>query len=234
MKILASFVDKTTVELLQTLGLIVESEEITTSEELLDWLRVGMHDAFVIHLDKSKAGMYLPREVRHVLGTIPIVGISSRDVSSWSDHRALFLENGGDDLLRDPVNPRELVATLRCIARRSAGSHHDVKEYFRDSTHIKINHVTRVIHINGVEPDLTGKERDMLILLGSAPGRIWSKEAFINQLYVNGVEDPPEMKIIDVYICKIRKKLNKVDPVAARMIETVWGRGYTLMADRCV
>ncbi len=74
---------------------------------------------------------------------------------------------------------------------------------------------------------LTGKEYQMLELLALRKGTTITKEMFLNHLY--GGMDEPELKIIDVFICKLRKKLDKIVQEGRRVnIETVWGRGYIL------
>lgn len=138
------------------------------------------------------------------------------------------MENGGDDLLRGPVNPRELIASLRTVTRRIKGALLDIVEYEGYGAKLKINLTTRSVLINGMPVDLTGKEMGIMLLFASTPGRVMSKEAILTQLYVGGVEDEPEMKIIDVFVCKLRKKLAEIHDGADKFIETVWGRGYRL------
>ena len=140
----------------------------------------------------------------------------------------MFLENGGDDLIRGPVNPRELVASLRAVTRRFKGALLDIVEYQNGDAKLKINLTTKSVLINSFPVDLTGKELAMMLLFASTPGRVMSKEVILTQMYTDGVEDEPEMKIIDVFVCKLRRKLTDVHPDAVKFIETVWGRGYRL------
>jgi len=80
-------------------------------------------------------------------------------------------------------------------------------------------------YINGARVHLTGKEYQMLELLSLRKGTTLTKEMFLNHLY--GGMDEPELKIIDVFICKLRKKLANASN-GKNYIETVWGRGYVL------
>ena len=88
-----------------------------------------------------------------------------------------------------------------------------------------VNLDTKTAEINQVRVHLTGKEYQMLELLSLRKGTTLTKEMFLNQLY--GGMDEPEIKIIDVFICKLRKKLANAS-YGKDYIETVWGRGYVL------
>jgi two-component system cell cycle response regulator CtrA len=82
------------------------------------------------------------------------------------------------------------------------------------------------VEVNGQRVHLTGKEYQMLELLSLRKGTTLTKEMFLNHLY--GGMDEPELKIIDVFICKLRKKLADGGRQGKNYIETVWGRGYVL------
>jgi two-component system cell cycle response regulator CtrA len=82
-----------------------------------------------------------------------------------------------------------------------------------------------MVEINGARVHLTGKEYQLLELLALRKGMTLTKEMFLSHLY--GGMDEPEMKIIDVFICKLRKKLANASG-GKDYIETVWGRGYVM------
>ena len=88
-----------------------------------------------------------------------------------------------------------------------------------------VNLDTRVVSVDDQPVDLTGKEYGMLELLSLRKGTIITKEMFLDHLY--GDMDEPELKIIDVFVCKLRKKLAQATG-GSRYIETIWGRGYVL------
>jgi len=90
---------------------------------------------------------------------------------------------------------------------------------------IKVNLDLKTVLVNDAPVHLTGKEFDMLALLALKPAETITKEMFLNHLY--GGIDEPELKIIDVFICKLRKKLATATG-GQHYIETVWGRGYTM------
>ena len=128
---------------------------------------------------------------------------------------------GADDYLVKPVNRDELVARIHAIVRRSKGHAQSVIKTGR----VQVNLDTKTVEVGGEPVHLTGKEYQMLELLSLRKGTTLTKEMFLNHLY--GGMDEPELKIIDVFICKLRKKLaNATD--GENHIETVWGRGYVL------
>ena len=128
---------------------------------------------------------------------------------------------GADDYLTKPFHKDELVARIHAIVRRSKGHAQSVIE----TGDLKVNLDAKTVEIGGQRVYLTSKEYQMLELLALRKGSTLTKEMFLNHLY--GGMDEPEMKIIDVFICKLRKKLF-VASGGKNYIETVWGRGYVL------
>jgi len=128
---------------------------------------------------------------------------------------------GADDYLTKPFNREELVARIHAIIRRSKGHAQSVIHTGK----IAVNLDAKTVEVDGHPVHLTGKEYQMLELLSLRKGSTLTKEMFLNHLY--GGMDEPEVKIIDVFICKLRKKL-ALATGGANYIETVWGRGYVL------
>lgn len=128
---------------------------------------------------------------------------------------------GADDYLVKPFNKDELIARIKAIIRRSKG--HSESNIKFDK--VIINFDTRNVEVNGVQVHLTNKEYAILELLAIRKGAVLTKEMFLNHLY--GSIDEPDIKIIDVFICKLRKKLSDASG-GVNYIETVWGRGYML------
>jgi len=128
---------------------------------------------------------------------------------------------GADDYMTKPFNKEELIARIHAIVRRSKGHSQSVIE----TGDIKVNLDAKTVEVNNQRVHLTGKEYQMLELLSLRKGTTLTKEMFLNHLY--GGMDEPELKIIDVFICKLRKKLSAATG-GQNHIETVWGRGYVL------
>lgn len=131
------------------------------------------------------------------------------------------LVGGADDYLTKPFNRAEFVARIHAIVRRAKGHSDSIIRTGR----MVINTDARSVDINGQRLHVTGKEYRILELLSLRKGTILTKEMFLDHLY--GGMDEPELKIIDVFICKLRKKIAAVTG-GCHYIETVWGCGYLL------
>ena len=128
---------------------------------------------------------------------------------------------GADDYVTKPFNRDELVARSHAVVRRSQGHAQSVIK----TGELSVNLDAKTVEVGGRRVHLTGKEYEMLELLSLRKGTTLTKEMFLNHLY--GGMDEPEVKIIDVFICKLRKKLAAATG-GDHYIETVWGRGYML------
>jgi two-component system, cell cycle response regulator CtrA len=113
------------------------------------------------------------------------------------------------------------VARIHAIVRRSKGHAQSVIQ----TGDLVVNLDTKTVEVNGARLHTTGKEYQILELLSLRKGTTLTKEKFLNHLY--GGMDEPTMKIIDVFICKLRKKLTNASN-GKDYIETLWGRGYVL------
>ena len=151
----------------------------------------------------------------------PVIVLSSQ---TEIETRLTCLNLGADDYLTKPVHSKELVARLEALVRRANGHCKNVLEFGE----LMLDLHARQACVHGRQLDLTNKEYQMLELLCLRSGRVVSKETFLDHLY--GGIDEPEMKIIDVFICKLRKKISREIQDAA-LIETVWGRGYRVNAE---
>ena len=128
---------------------------------------------------------------------------------------------GADDYLTKPFNKGELIARIQAIVRRSKGHSESVVRFDK----VAINLDTRTVDVDGAQVHLTNKEYAILELLAMRKGTVFTKEMFLNHLYSS--MDEPEIKIIDVFVCKLRKKLSEASG-GVNYIKTVWGRGYML------
>ncbi|WP_420404630.1 response regulator transcription factor CtrA [Nisaea sp.] len=208
----------------QSIELMLKSEGfvVDVTEHGEDGLEIGrLYDYDIILLDlmlPDLDGYEVLRRLRSSKVETPILILSGL---SEMDNKIKGLGFGADDYLTKPFDRRELIARMQAIIRRSKGHSDSVIE----TGPISVNLTTRSAEVDGMPVHLTGKEFAILELLSLRKGTTLTKEMFLNHLY--GGIDEPELKIIDVFVCKLRKKLSKATG-GANHIETVWGRGYVL------
>ena len=187
-----------------------------------DGLEIGkLYDYDIIVLDLMLPdidGYEVLRRLRQARVKTPILILSGL---SELDSKVKGLGIGADDYMTKPFQKRELIARIQAIVRRSKGHSESVVRTGK----LVVNLDTRTVEVNGQPLHLTGKEYGILELLSLRKGMTLTKEMFLNHLY--GGMDETELKIIDVFICKLRKKLT-VATGGENYIETVWGRGYVL------
>jgi two-component system cell cycle response regulator CtrA len=203
--------------MLKSEGYIVDTTDLGE-----DGLEIGkIYDYDIIILDlmlPDMDGYEVLKRLRAAKVTTPILILSGLNEL---DNKLKGLGFGADDYLTKPFDKRELIARIQAIVRRSQGHSQSVIKTGR----VSVNLDTRTVDVDSKPLHLTGKEYGILELLSLRKGTTLTKEMFLNHLY--GGMDEPEVKIIDVFICKLRKKLaNMTD--GDNYIETVWGRGYVL------
>lgn len=207
----------------QTIELMLKSEGFTVyvtgeGEEGEDLAKMYDYDCITLDLNlPDMSGYDVLRNIRRAKIKTPVIILSG--LASIED-KVKGLGVGADDFMTKPFHKDELVARIHAIVRRSKGHAHSVIT----AGDLVLDLDTRTVSIAGERVHLTGKEYGMLELLLLRRGTTLTKEMFLNHLY--GGMDEPELKIIDVFICKLRKKL---DPTSHdRFIKTVWGRGYVI------
>jgi two-component system cell cycle response regulator CtrA len=188
-------------------------------EEGIDLAKLYDYDLILLDLHlPDMNGHEVLRQLRLARVDTPILILSGADDP---DNKIKGFGFGADDYLTKPFHREELVARIHAIIRRSKGHSQSVIRTGR----IAVNLDAKTVEADGQAVHLTGKEYQMLELLSLRKGTTLTKEMFLNHLY--GGMDEPELKIIDVFICKLRKKLNTATG-GENYIETVWGRGYVL------
>ncbi|WP_119301897.1 response regulator transcription factor CtrA [Dongia deserti] len=208
----------------QSIELILKSEGyiVDTTDLGEDGLEIGkLYDYDIIILDLMLPdidGYEVLRRLRSSRVNTPILILSGL---SELDNKIKGLGFGADDYLTKPFDRRELLARIQAIVRRSKGHSESVIKTGK----LTVNLDTRTVEVENQPLHLTGKEYGILELLSLRKGTTLTKEMFLNHLY--GGMDEPELKIIDVFVCKLRKKLSNATG-GENYIETVWGRGYVL------
>jgi two-component system, cell cycle response regulator CtrA len=188
-------------------------------EEGVDLGKIYDYDIILLDLGLPDiSGYEVLRTLRVSKVKTPILILSGM---AGTEDKVRGLGFGADDYLTKPFHKDELVARIHAIVRRAKGHAQSVIQ----TGDLVVNLDTKTVEVGTQRVHLTGKEYQMLELLSLRKGTTLTKEMFLNHLY--GGIDEPELKIIDVFICKLRKKL-AVATGGEHYIETVWGRGYVL------
>ncbi len=203
--------------MLKTEGYIIDTTDLGE-----DGLEIGkIYDYDIIILDlmlPDMDGYDVLKSLRDSKVETPILILSGL---TELDNKIKGLGYGADDYLTKPFDKRELIARIQAIVRRSQGHSQSIIKTGK----VSVNLDSRTVDVDGKPLHLTGKEYGIIELLSLRKGSTLTKEMFLNHLY--GGMDEPEVKIIDVFICKLRKKIQDMTE-GDNYIETVWGRGYVL------
>jgi len=208
----------------QSIELMLKSEGFNVyttdlGEEGIDLGKIYDYDLILLDLNlPDMSGLDVLRQLRVAKINTPIMILSG---TAEIDTKVKSFGGGADDYMTKPFHKDELVARIHAVVRRSKGHAQSVIR----TGDIVVNLDAKTVEVNSNRVHLTGKEYQMLELLSLRKGTTLTKEMFLNHLY--GGMDEPELKIIDVFICKLRKKLSHACG-GDNYIETVWGRGYVL------
>jgi two-component system, cell cycle response regulator CtrA len=203
--------------MLKSEGYIVDTTDL--GEDGLDLGKIYDYDIIILDLMLPDMDGYdVLKALRDSKVKTPVLILSGL---AELDNKIKALGYGADDYLTKPFDKRELVARIQAIVRRSQG--HSQSSIATGK--VTVNLDSRTVEVAGKPLHLTGKEYGILELLSLRKGSTLTKEMFLNHLY--GGMDEPEVKIIDVFICKLRKKLQDAAG-GDNYLETVWGRGYVL------
>jgi two-component system cell cycle response regulator CtrA len=188
-------------------------------EEGIDLGKIYDYDIILLDLNlPDMSGFEVLRSLRVSKVRTPILVLSGL---AGIEDKVKGFGFGADGYMTKPFHKDELVARIHAIVRRSKGHAQSLIQI--DDLVVDLD--TKTVAVNGTRVHLTGKEYQMLELLSLRKGITQTKEMFLTHLY-GGIDDP-EMKIIDVFICKLRKKLANASN-GKNYIETIWGRGYVM------
>jgi two-component system cell cycle response regulator CtrA len=212
--------------LAQAIELMLRPEKLDViiaglGESGLALAQADAHDIILLDLNlPDMSGYEVLRALRRSEVRTPVLILSGL---AGIDSKVKGLGYGADDYLTKPFHKDELVARIHAIVRRSA----EQAEAVVQCGDLVVRLGAKRAEIAGRPVNLTGREYAMLEMLALRAGTTLTKEMFLNGMY--GGMDEPELKIIDVFICKLRKKLAEASG-GKNYIETVWGRGYLLRA----
>jgi DNA-binding response OmpR family regulator len=168
------------------------------------------------------SGEEICREIRR-RSDVPILMLTAK---ASEDERVGGLALGADDYLIKPFSPRELVARVRAVLRRTQGTEIPLVEVLSfDGGALEIDTVRREVRRGGEPVELTPNEYRLLVTLARYPGRVYSRFELIN--HVQGYEFEGYERTIDAHVKNLRKKIEP-DPKHPRYVETVFGVGYRL------
>jgi two-component system, cell cycle response regulator CtrA len=207
-----------------SIELMLRSESINVyttelGEEGIDLGKLYDYDIILLDLQlPDMSGFEVLKSLRLAKVQTPILILSGNAIV---EAKVKALGFGADDYMTKPFHKDELVARIQAVVRRSKGHSQSVITTGK----LTVNLDAKTVEVDGSRVHLTGKEYQIVELLALRKGATLTKEMFLNHLY--GGMDEPEMKIIDVFICKLRKKLS-LACAGEQYIETVWGRGYVM------
>ena len=198
-------------------GMVVDSTDL--GEDGLDIAKLYDYDIIILDLMLPDMNGYeVLKNLRGAKVETPVLILSGL---TEPDKKVKGLGYGADDYLTKPFDKSELLARIQAVVRRSKGHYNSIIR----TGDVQIDLDTQTVTVNGKTLHLTGKEYGIMELLSLRKGATLNKDQFLNHLY--GGIDEPELKIIAVFICKLRKKLERASG-GKNYIETVWGRGYVL------
>lgn len=208
-------------------GLTQDNMEVDTAydgEEALKMIRTHEYDLIILDLMLPKIdGLSVCQQVRE-FSQVPIIMLTAKGEDL---DKILGLEYGADDYMTKPFNILELKARIKAILRRSHQNKGEKASQKQDHV-LQLNELSmdlqgRRVFIEEKEYNLTAKEFDLLELLASNPGKVYSREALLDTIW--GFDYPGDVRTVDVHVRRLREKIEK-NPSEPKFIHTKWGVGY--------
>lgn len=194
-----------------------------SGDEALDLIDKKIPDLIVLDwMLPEMSGIEVCREIRSLEYTkdVPIVMLTAR---SQEGDRLKGFNSGADDYMTKPFSPKELVARIKSVLRRSNPNLMGEEISYAG---IKVDTIKKSISIKGRRLDLSPLEFNMLYYLVSKPEKVHSRDALIRNVWENS--DEVESRVVDVCIRRVRSEIEKIEPELESIIKTVRGEGYIL------
>lgn len=207
-------------------GLRAEGWMVTHAPDAEIATELSLQDTFdVIVLDLVLPGMHgqdFCRKLRARRDLTPVLMLSALDAL---DERVAGLKLGADDYMGKPFEFDELIARIEALARRSTQFCEPAPQTLMQCGAITLDLESLEATVEGQPLDLTAKEREILKLFLSKPGRVFSRERILNSVW--GASEDPLTNVVDVYVGRLRRKLGE----QGEKLQTVRGAGYRLKAE---
>lgn len=196
-----------------------EIDVLTSAKEVIDKINKKSYEIILLELEMpDMSGLTICQNIRNI-SSVPLIFLTNNNEDI---KKILALEYGADDYLVKPFNILELKARIKAVLRR-------VNKVIEGNKHIievndfTINSIGRKINYLDKDINLTGKEFDLLYVLASNPGKVFTREELLEKVW--GYAYYGDLRTVDVHIRRIREKIEK-DPKVAEYILTKWGVGY--------
>lgn len=189
-------------------------------EEALNCVKSNKYDVMILDVMLPKYdGLQVCQLVRE-FSNLPIIMLTAKGEDM---DKIMGLEYGADDYVTKPFNILELKARIKAILRRLQPIEKNVQRKVIEAGDLRMELSSRRVFINNKEMNLTAKEFDMLELLATHPGKVYSREQLLNTIW--GKEYPGDVRTVDVHVRRLREKIEP-NPGQPEYIYTKWGVGY--------
>lgn len=200
-------------------------DEADNGDEALEKALANDYDLIILDIMMPGIdGVEVCKQLREKKAT-PVIMLTAKGEEA---NRVQGFEVGADDYIVKPFSPREVVLRVKAVLRRSSQT-----SYLKTDTtaknvivfpHLTIDHDAHRVTADGKEVNLTPKEYELLYFLAKTPDKVYDREKLLKEVW--HYEFFGDLRTVDTHVKRLREKLNKVSPEAAKMIVTVWGVGY--------
>lgn len=193
-------------------------------EEALEMAKADTYDIILLDVMLPKlTGFEVCQQIRE-FSNVPIVMLTAKGDDM---DKILGLEYGADDYITKPFNILEVKARLKAIMRRTSPRGGKEEKTMLESGDMKLDMENRRVYISDKEINLTSKEYEVLELLMKNQGKVYSREALLNNVW--GAAYPGDVRTVDVHVRRLREKI-EVNPSEPKFVHTKWGSGYFFKA----